>query len=482
MKESQGKRILDADPDEARVGVHASCGLFFILRAAQAIRKSAVLLHSPKGCAYGSQEMTTYFHGCGSPSPTSYRIFTTAINETDVITGGIHKVEQGIRDIYNTVREYSLFPEDSGPPEIIFVFSSCATDLIGDDIKSAAKKIAGEIEARVVAVPSAGYTYPIFGEHYMETLKFYDDFYTALINELMVAPETRLEDSINIIGEHRTWRLEMEEVESPLKKLGIGVNCVLTAGSSVEDIRNAPRVRLNALRCEGTGLTAARLMEEKFGTPYYNLGMAPMGINTMRDWVVNIGTLMGKGREAEELAGREVERAESYIKEAKEMLKGKRVGIFSNPGHSVAVFKFCCELGMEPVIAGSGTDKGIERIIGLSEEFGVDPVIQRGAEGRVVEETYSKYRPDLIIGGSPEMMYSMRLGLRFLHIMRYEEPWYGFNGAVKFVRDLCRALGLPEKVSLPPEIAEQREKVYGPQHKVWNWQRHKGQCQSGAKA
>ncbi|MFQ5904812.1 MAG: nitrogenase component 1, partial [Candidatus Binatia bacterium] len=233
-------------------------------------------------------------------------------------------------------------------------------------------------------------------------------------------------------------------------------------------------VALNAVRCEASTLNAALLMEEKFGVPYFTLGMAPLGIDTVQNWVMNIAARLGKEEEAKRLVEVEVEKAEKRIKEAKSLLAGKRVAVYGGPGHSVAVFKFCAELGMAPIIASSlMADRGaIQSFKNIACRKNLRaPEILSGEEYEACAEALRRLNPDLVIGGSPERMLSHKLGLNFLHIMRYEEPWYGFNGAVKFVRDLCRVLKLPERVDVPPEIATGRAAVYGADHPVWRWQR-----------
>ncbi|MBI2304548.1 MAG: nitrogenase component 1 [Chloroflexi bacterium] len=467
-----------------------TCWLFFVMRAAAPMRKTAVIIHAARGCAWAIQEFLTLFHSQGPPYPTAYRIYSTAMDKQNIIYGGAEKLEQTIYDVYNNVRDYPLHPEDSGPPEIIWVFTGCSADLIGEDIKAVARKAEKKIDAKVLAVHSAGYAYrdPIPVNHRDEFIAVYD----ALIDEVMKPAKTKRPNSVNILGEHTPNRLQIEELIWPLERLGIEVNCVLTAGATREEVERAPEAMLNAVRCDCTTIHAAERMQEKFGVPYYTPGMAPIGIKVTEEWVMNIAAFFGKEKEAKKLVEEETAKAEAAIAEQRELLKGKRVAVGAGFTQPIAIYRYLAELGTNPVIISmaAGVGRYLPIVEKVAKENGLEPpaILMRDRQDELsIQLAYEKLKPELEIGSRPvpkrrpdlaayrglppdivqRVVLEMGGDSCVMDLMRYEEPWFGFHGAVKFVRDISRTLKMPEKVTLPPELDELRAKIYPKGHPIW---------------
>ncbi|MBI2305310.1 MAG: nitrogenase component 1 [Chloroflexi bacterium] len=490
-----------------------TCWLWFVSRVAAIMHRSVVVIHGPKGCGWGPGEFFTMFHSTGPPYPTAARIFTTDMQRDDVVFGASEKLEKTIIEAYETVRSYPMFPEDTGkPPEMVFVFAACAADLIGEDIQLAAQRVMKKIPVKVVAVKAGGYRYRAFC--LTDERTDYWSLYEAIFNNLIEPPKVKKEYSVNILGEHNPWRLEIEELKWPLRMLGIDINCVFTAEATLEDIQHAAEANLNALKCESTVLKLAELMKEKYDIPYYSIEMSPLGLGVMNDWVMGIASFFGKEKQARELCAELTARSEARIAEAKKFLKGRKVSICSGISHPMAMYRYCAELGMNPVILriSGGWGKRTERIKQIAAQHGLEPpvmIVRDRMKEETIREVFNTLQPELLIGGSPvplkggkgqERVYHGSFGAGvagqsgvgnpidlqaviarseviqeyqpcLLTLMEYEEPWYGFNGAVKFVRDIGRGIGLPEgTVELPPEIDLIREVVYTPQHMVWRYQ------------
>ena len=83
-----------------------TCSLFGTIRAVGGIRNSSILVHGPKGCVYH----INYILGMRGGRPS--RIYSTCLDEQDVIFGAERKLRDAIDDL--------LEEQD---PDILFVLS-----------------------------------------------------------------------------------------------------------------------------------------------------------------------------------------------------------------------------------------------------------------------------------------------------------------------------------------------------------------------
>ena len=85
------------------------------------------LVHGPAGCA----AYTWDIRGALSSGPALHRhSFTTDLRETDVIYGGVAKLEKALREL---IAKHH--------PRAAFVYSTCIVGLIGDDVDAVCRKM-----------------------------------------------------------------------------------------------------------------------------------------------------------------------------------------------------------------------------------------------------------------------------------------------------------------------------------------------------
>jgi nitrogenase molybdenum-iron protein alpha chain len=95
------------------------------------MEESVLIVHSPQGCA-GCVSMGNNFYMVGQyhrgiRNPRNARIIISNLDERDVILGGESKLRESIK--IATERYH---------PQVIFIFASCASSIIGDDIDAVA--------------------------------------------------------------------------------------------------------------------------------------------------------------------------------------------------------------------------------------------------------------------------------------------------------------------------------------------------------
>ncbi|BAZ06547.1 nitrogenase MoFe cofactor biosynthesis protein NifE [Calothrix sp. NIES-3974] len=128
-----------AQPGAAQGG----CSFDGAMIALVPITDAAHLVHGPIACAgnsWGSR-------GSLSSGPMLYKMgFTTDLSENDVIFGGEKKLYQAILDIYHRYN-----------PAAIFVYSTCVTALIGEDMDAVCQAAQKKIGTPVIPVNSPGF-------------------------------------------------------------------------------------------------------------------------------------------------------------------------------------------------------------------------------------------------------------------------------------------------------------------------------------
>jgi nitrogenase molybdenum-cofactor synthesis protein NifE len=114
--------------------------------ALQPIVDVAHLVHGPIACEGNSWDNR---HSASS-GPQIYRTgFTTDINEFDVIYGGEKRLFKAIREVI----------EKQDPPAV-FVYQTCVTAMIGDDIEAVCKRATEKFGKPVIPVNAPGFAGP----------------------------------------------------------------------------------------------------------------------------------------------------------------------------------------------------------------------------------------------------------------------------------------------------------------------------------
>ncbi len=90
------------------------------------IQDAAVISHGPIGCLGCLHEFDFTYQQNGNlrevANPTQRKIFSTDIEEKDTIYGGSQKLRTAIEEVYEKVK-----------PKVIFVATTCAVGIIGDE-------------------------------------------------------------------------------------------------------------------------------------------------------------------------------------------------------------------------------------------------------------------------------------------------------------------------------------------------------------
>lgn len=287
----------------------------------------AHLVHGPIACAgnsWGSR-------GSLSSGETLYKMgFTTDINENDVIFGGEKRLFKAIVEVQQRYQ-----------PAAVFVYSTCVTALIGDDLNAVCQKAAEKLGIPVVPVNSPGFVGSknlgnrIGGESLLD--------YVVGTEE----PDYTTPYDINLIGEYNIAG-ELWGVLPLFEKVGIRVLSKITGDARYKEIAYSHRARLNVMICSKALINMGRKMEERYSIPYIEESF--YGIDDMNRCLRNIAATIGDEalqERVEQLIIDETAKLDEALAPYRKRLKGKRVVLYTGGVKSWSIISAAKDLGME---------------------------------------------------------------------------------------------------------------------------------------
>ncbi|TFI52544.1 nitrogenase iron-molybdenum cofactor biosynthesis protein NifE [Mastigocladus laminosus UU774] len=416
-----------AQPGAAQGG----CAFDGAMIALVPITDAAHLVHGPIACAgnsWGSR-------GSFSSGPQLYKFgFTTDLSENDVIFGGEKKLYKAILDIH---KRYN--------PEAVFVYSTCVTALIGEDMDAVCKAATNKIGIPVIPVNSPGFVGSknlgnrIGGEALLE--------YVVGTEE----PEYTTPYDINLIGEYNIAG-EMWNVLPLFKKLGIRVLAKITGDARYKEVCCAHRAKLNVMICSKALINMGRKMEERYGIPYIEESF--YGVEDINRCLRNIAAKLGDPdlqARTEKLIAEETAALNVKLAPYRDRLKGKRVVLYTGGVKSWSIISAAKDLGME-VVATSTKKSTEEDKARIKQLLGKDGITLEKGNPQEILRVINETNAEMLIAGGRNQYTALKARIPFLDINQERHHAYaGYSGMVEMARELDEALYSPvwEQVRKP---------------------------------
>jgi len=408
-----------AQPGAAQGG----CAFDGAMIALVPITDAAHLVHGPIACAgnsWGSR-------GSLSSGSTLYKMgFTTDISENDIIFGGEKKLYQAILEVKE---RYS--------PAAVFVYSTCVTALIGDDLDAVCQKAAAKTGVPVVPVNSPGFMGSknlgnrVGGESLLD--------YVVGTQE----PEYTTPYDINLIGEYNIAG-ELWGVLPLFKKLGIRVLAQITGDGRYQDIACSHRAKLNVMICSKALINMARKMEDRYGIPYIEESF--YGIADMNRCLRNIAAKIGDESlqiRVEALIAEETAKLDQALVPYRARLKGKKVVLYTGGVKSWSIISAAKDLGME--VCATSTKKSTEDDKAkIRELLGQDGIMMEKGNAQELLRVIAQTKADMLIAGGRNQYTALKAKIPFLDInQERHHPYAGYVGMVEMAQELEEALYSP---------------------------------------
>lgn len=288
------------------------------------IQDAAVIEHGPIGCSTCLQEFNfTYMVNAdlrNVSDPKQRKIYSTNLQEKDTVYGGNAKLEKTIREVYEREK-----------PNAIFVLSTCASAIVGDDIESACDQAEAEFGIPVVAITCEGFRSKIW------TTGF-DAGYHGIARKLIEKTDKK-SDFINVIN---FWG--SDRFSEWFKPFGYRPNYI-TPYSTVNTLRHSGEAVATVQACSTLGSYLGAALEQEYGVPEVPTA-PPYGIAQTDRWFRALGKILHQEDVAEKIIEEKKKEYVPQIEELREKLSGKTAYVTGGAAHGHALLSVLGELGI----------------------------------------------------------------------------------------------------------------------------------------
>jgi len=286
------------------------CKFWTATKILSGIRHSIILTHGPSGCAYGVKQAYKLTNSRNSGS--AYEpVLSTSLNQSRIIYGGEKELKGALKEV-----------DAKYQPDVIFVATSCATGIIGDNVDTVVQQVQKQVNAHIMPIHCEGFA----GEY----RSGFDLVFRELV-KLMDPPtphrQAELADCVNIVGakmgpERTEVDTDVKELMRLVEAMGARVNAVIAGNCSLEELKRAPSVAVNCTLCLDIGYAIGIAMRDTHGTPL-NSTILPYGIAATEKWLEGAAKHLGMEEQAKALMAREYEAIRDEYEAARAHLVGK---------------------------------------------------------------------------------------------------------------------------------------------------------------
>lgn len=415
----------------------SSCGLSQL----SGIRDIAIIHHGPAGCSTtGTQIYTTTKQVAAKRGVVNNTVYIgTDMNEKDTIFGAA-----------DTLRDIILKTYHRYHPKAIFVSSSCASGIIGEDIDAVVDEVRDEIDVPIGAVHCEGFKSRIWATGF--------DISDHAVLTTLVQPPKKKKNTINFKNFYESAREEIIEI---FKNFDVEPT-FLYANATVEELSEMSEALATVCICGTLGNYLGNGLEEKYGVPYVRT-INPLGITGFETWLRAIGETIHKEKEVEAYIERERAIYIPQIEEVKKELKGLRAVLGMGPGYTFEVSRVLQELGIEVVWAAAWHyDKNYENgdvppsmkyLLDNNPNFECSVADQQNFE---VLNILNKFQPDLYLSRHPgSTVWAIKQGIPSVYVAD-EYMIFGYKHTLEFahtvldtIRNRSFEKNLAARVKLP---------------------------------
>ena len=394
----------------------------------QPIVDAAHLIHGPLACEGNSWDN----RHAASSGPQLYRMsFTTDMSELDIVMG------QGEKKLWKAVRELI---ERRAPPAV-FVYATCVTALIGDDIQAVCRRASEKFGTPVIPVNAPGFA----GSKNLGNKLAGETLLDHVIGTR--EPEISSPTDINILGEYNLAG-ELWQVLPLFEKLGVRVHTCVTGDARYNDVASCHRSRVNMMVCSAALVNVARKMEERWGIPWFEGSF--YGVRDTSDALRNVARLLEQQGGPADL----IERTEALIAEEeaavwkklepyRKSLGGKRALVYTGGVKSWSVVSALQDIGMEIVDTSvrKATPEDKQRIVELTGE---DAHMVDSLSPREMFDFLREGKADVLLSGGRTQFIALKARTAWVDInQERHEAFAGYDGMVELVKKLDAAINNP---------------------------------------
>lgn len=392
------------------------------------VQDGAVISHGPVGCSSCYHEFA-FTYRVNSPlrgveTPTQRKIYSTNLQESDTVYGGGQKLANTIREVYERTHA-----------SVIFVLTTCAAAIIGEDVDSICEEAEAEIGVPVVAIFCEGFKSRVW------TTGF-DAAYHGIARKLIKPPRERRTDVINVIN---FWGSDI--FSEWFAEFGAKPNYI-TPFSTLESLQRSSESAATVQACATLGSYLGAALEQEFGVPELPTA-PPYGIAQTDRWFRSLGKLLGKEEIAEKIIAEKKAEYLPKIDAVREKLKGKTAYVTAGAAHGHALLAVLGELGLKAQGASifhhdplydNGVEEG-DQLAQRVRDYGDVPNFNvcNKQEFELVN-SLNRIRPDVLLARHGGMtLWGAKLGIPSL-LIGDEHYGMGYEGLVRYGERILETL------------------------------------------
>jgi nitrogenase molybdenum-iron protein alpha chain len=390
------------------------------------IQDAAVINHAPVGCS-GDFPMFSFVNRVGQAERklpvVPGRYFSTNLGENDTVFGGTPRLEATIREVFERVK-----------PKAIFITTSCASGIIGDDVVSVANDLSEELGIPVVVCHCEGFKSKVWSTGF-------DAAFHAVVRTIVKPPrqKTNIVNIVNFFGSH--------VFDGLLERLGYKARYILpyTTISQLESLSEAAAT-LQICPTLGTYMGAA--LEQVYGVPEIK-APAAYGIAGTDLWMRALGRILDRKEEVEEIIREEHRRVIPRLEEYRDKLRGKTAYLTAGAAHGHAIIALLRELGIEvkgaaifhhdPIYDNGETSTDIlEHVVNTYGDLPAYNVCNKQTYELV--NILNRVKPDILVARHGGMViWGARLGIPTF-LMEDEQFGFGYQGVLNYAEKILETL------------------------------------------
>jgi nitrogenase molybdenum-iron protein beta chain len=409
------------------------------LQTVQAIERALPILHAGPGC---SDKLSS---GQGTSGYFAPRIFPcTNISEKEVVFGGEGRLKETIENALRVV-----------DADLYVVLTGCSAEIVGDDSEGVVQALRNEGHP-VIHASTAGFK----GSNYLG----YEWTLQALFEQYLDAGKTykTKKGLVNVFASlpihDPYWHGNLEVLENLLSELGLTANIIFGYGRGLKNLDRVPEAEFTLVVNPWLGLSAARLLEKRFGVPYLHYPNLPVGAFETSKFLFAVSDFAGLDRKNAERIVAEKERKYYYYIERfadiflENRIMSQRFSVASDAQYSLALTRFLVnDMGLFPQKQFAMEDvpeiyRDDIACCFKDLNYGIEAEVSFETDGYLVHNAirasdYTGY--PLIIGSAWEKELAKETAAHFLSVswplnerLIINSSYAGYEGGLKFLEDI----------------------------------------------
>ena len=412
-----------------------------------AINKAIPILHSGPGCGvklYRGLSTESGYQGVGYSGGST--IPCTNSTEREVVFGGEDRLREVIDGTLKVLKG-----------ELFVVLTGCTADIVGDDVG----QVVSEYQQRGVPIVHAE-TGGFKGSNYKGHELVIEAIINQFIGEGSGIKEAGLVNVWSVLPyQDSFWAGNLSQIKALLEGIGLKVNILFGPESGgVEEWKTIPNAQFNLVLSPWVGLSTAKLLEEKYGTPYLHCPVFPIGAQETSSFLRKVADFASLNQEkVESFIKKEeakfyyyIERSADFFIEFRYDLAGRFFNI-NDSFYALGISKFLLkELGIVPgeqYITDDTPEEYQELIINefknLSKSTSAKVIFE--TDSGVIKQHIRTYNHNnhtpLILGSSWDRDivselngFWLNVSLPVLHRLVMDRNYVGYSGGLRLAEDI----------------------------------------------